>query len=270
MPTIKKARTYQKYRKPGKGNRTKKMTGGMLFGFVVFHKERVARYLTDKVLEKISVAAYDKETQSLIKRGLIRIFERLQGSYKNIPIIFRTNKGIIETHQLHKVVNGDMQRTGTGSFRPDSKTTNNHLNILVEIVKEFATYLQFSRPSASANEIPPVHSSSSYKRPEYYRKSGDKNGVMYFFDKSTSAPVETVFQQLSSPDAGAFDSHRTKREIKERHNIARKFINSSNEYARALSYFMLYIHEQYTLNPNFQIQHSNQQNTRQFIHQRMG
>ena len=238
--------TVRKFRKLGKGKRTKKMTGGMLFGLIVFHKEKIARYLADKVLEKTSVSAYDKETQSLIKRGLIQIFERLQGSYKYIPITYKSSKGI-ETQQLHKVVNVKMQKTGTGSYRPDSKNTNNHMNELIAIINGFIDNLaKVSHCSSSDTTPTPTPASDKYKKPEYYKKSGDKYCVVYFFDKSTAVPVETVFQQLSSPDAGAFDSHRPKREKTERHNIARKFINLSNEYARALSYYMLYKSEQYT------------------------
>lgn len=243
---------------------TLKMKGGFLFGLIVFHNEKVARYLTDKVLEKISLAAYDKRTKSLMKRGLIRIFERLQNSYKNIPITTKSSKGVIETHPLHKAVNVKMQKTGTGSYRPDSKTTNNHMNELTSIIISFMNYLKTS--NCSSSDTPPSHESDRYKSPKYFRKSGDKNCVVYFFDKSTSVPVDTVFHLLSSPDAGAFDSNRIKREIAERHKIAHKFINSANEYARALSYFILYQHETYIANPN---QH-NQQNYNRFRHHMYG
>ncbi len=252
MPTIKKIRTRHKYQRlvdtsiPNKKLRTKKLQGGLLFGLIVFQKEKVARYLADKVLEKVSVAAYDKETQSLVKRGLIKIFERLQGSYKYIPVTYKNSKGNIETKQLHNIVNVKMEKTGTGSYKPDSKSTNNHLNILCDIVKEFAGLLQTSHSSSHGRTDPPTPNPSSYRQPTYWRKENEKYGTMYFFDKSTSVPVETVFQQLSSPDAGAFDSHRPAREKKERHNIARKFINLANEYARALSYFMLYKSEHST------------------------
>jgi len=256
-----KSKTWKQMKPHITNKKTLKMQGGFLFGLVVFHKEKVARFLADKVLEKNSLAAYDKNTQILMKRGLIRVFERLQNSYKNLPITTKSGKGGIETHQLHKVVNISMQKTGAGSYKPDSKVSSNHLNTLIEITRQFADYLQ--KPNHSSNGEIPTHDASRYKTPQDFRKSGDKIGYVYFFDKSTSVPVEKVFQQLASPDAGAFDSHRTKLEIKERNNIARKFINSANEYARALSYFILYKHEQYVANPN---QHNQRQNYHQMQH----
>lgn len=261
MPTIKKIRTRHKYQRlvdasiPNKKLRTKKLHGGLLFGLIVFQKEKVARYLTDKVLEKVSVTAYDKETQSLVKRGLIKIFEKLQRSYKYIHVTYKNSKGNIETKQLHNILNVKMVKTGTGSYKPDSKSTNNHLNILCDIVKEFAVLLQTSHSSSYGRTDPPTPNPSSYRQPTYWRKENEKYGTMYFFDKTTSVPVETVFQQLSSPDAGAFDSHRPAREKKERHNIARKFINLANEYARALSYFMLYKSEHSTSSSRHNLHH---------------